>query len=109
MSRQVKRLPAQLKQSLTWDRGGEMADHQDFSIATDVKVYCCDPNSPWQRPTKEKTNRLTRQYSCRGADVSIHSQTELDDIARELYKRSGETLGCRTPAATLQASAAPTD
>ncbi len=108
MSKQVRRLPVELRRSLTWDRGGEMANHRDFSIATDVKVYFCDPRSPWQRGTNENTNRLLRQYFPKGTDLSVHSQAELNRIARQLNGRPRKTLGFRTPAATLQASVAMT-
>ena len=108
MSRQVKRLPIELRRSLTWDRGGEMADHHRFSVATDVKVYFCDPRSPWQRGSNENTNRLLRQYFPKGTDLSAHSQADLNRVARRLNERPRKTLSFRTPAATLQIGVAQT-
>jgi IS30 family transposase len=81
LSKQVRRLPAELRKSLTWDRGLEMAAHKEFSIATDVKVYFCDPQSPWQRGTNENTNRLLRQYFPKGTDLSVCSQADLNRTA----------------------------
>ena len=106
LSKQVRKLPTQLRQSLTWDRGMELADHKTFSMATDTQVYFCDPRSPWQRCTNENTNRLLRQYFPKGSDLSVHSQAELNKIARKLNQRPRKTLGYMTPADKLQASVA---
>jgi len=105
----VKHLPERLKRSLTWDRGPEMAAHTSFTIASDVKVYFCDPQSPWQRGTNENTNGLLRQYFPRGTDLTGFTQDDLDQIARKLNTRPRKTLGYRTPAAMLhQATVAST-
>jgi IS30 family transposase len=106
LSQQVKRLPTTLMETLTWDRGTEMANHKYFTIATDVAVYFCDPSSPWQRGTNENTNRLLRQYLPKGADLSVHSQHDLDMIALKLNTRPRKTLGYRTPADTLEETVA---
>jgi len=108
LTRHVRKLPASLRRSLTWDRGKEMAKHQSFTVATDVKVYFCDPHSPWQRGTNENTNRLLRQYFPKGTDLSRHPQSTLDRVALRLNQRPRETLGFKTPADKLQASVAPT-
>ena len=102
--KQVNRLPIELRRSLTWDRGTEMAQHQVFSVATDVKVYFCDPQSPWQRGTNENTNGLLRQYFPDGTELSNYSQADLNKVARQLNARPRKTLGFNTPAATLQAA-----
>jgi len=101
LSRQVRRLPVQLRKSLTWDRGMEMANHQDFTVATDVSVYFCDPKSPWQRGSNENTNGLLRQYFPDGTDLSIHSQAQLNKIAKRLNQRPRQTLQFMTPAEKL--------
>jgi IS30 family transposase len=106
LSQHVLRLPEALRLSLTWDRGLEMAQHKNFTIATDMKVYFCDPQSPWQRGSNENTNGLLRQYLPKKADLSSFSQSELDAIALRLNTRPRQTLGFRTPADKLQASVA---
>jgi IS30 family transposase len=108
LSRHVRKLPATLKRSLTWDRGLEMAKHKDFTIATDVQVYFCDPQSPWQRGTNENTNLLLRQYFPRGTDLSGYSQEQLDQVSLLLNQRPRKTLGFQIPADKLQASVAST-
>jgi IS30 family transposase len=108
LSQQVRKLPATLKRSLTWDRGLEMAKHKDFTVATNVHVYFCDPQSPWQRGTNENTNLLLRQYFPRGTDLSDYSQAQLNQVALRLNQRPRKTLGFQTPASKLQASVAST-
>ncbi len=108
LSKHVRKLPATLRRSLTWDRGLEMAKHKEFTVATDVQVYFCDPQSPWQRGTNENTNLLLRQYFPRGTDLSVHSQAHLEQIALRLNHRPRKTLGFQTPASKLQASVAST-
>ena len=96
--KQSKKLPKELYKSLTWDRGKELSDHKEFSLATDIKVYFCDPRSPWQRGSNENTNGLLRQYFPKRTDLSVHSQAHLNKVARELNERPRKTLGFRTPA-----------
>src|SRR5450755_2247334 len=108
LSQHVRGLPATLRRSLTWDRGLEMAQHKNFTTATDVKVYFCDPQSPWQRGSNENTNGLLRQYLPKTADLSAYSQSDLDKIALQLNQRPRKTLGFQTPADRLQASVAST-
>lgn len=101
LATRVLDLPAQLRRSLTWDRGSEMARHAQFTVATDVAVFFCDPRSPWQRGTNENTNSLLRQYLGKSADLSAFSQDQLDEIALRLNTRPRKTLGYATPAAKL--------
>jgi IS30 family transposase len=108
LSKHVRKLPATLRRSLTWDRGLEMAKHKEFTVATDVQVYFCDPQSPWQRGTNENTNLLLRQYFPRGTDLSPISQAQLDQVSLRLNQRPRKTLGFQTPASRLQASVAST-
>jgi IS30 family transposase len=108
LSEHVRQLPATLRRSLTWDRGLEMAKHKEFTVATDVQVYFCDPQSPWQRGSNENTNLLLRQYFPRGTDLSPFSQAQLDQVSLRLNQRPRKTLGFQTPADKLQASVAST-
>ena len=99
LARQVKQLPKQMQASLTWDRGSELTSHAKFTLATNVKVYFCDPQSPWQRGSNENTNGLLRQYFPKGAKLTHVTQAELNAVARELNSRPRKTLGYKTPAA----------
>ena len=96
--KQSKKLPRELYRSLTWDRGKELSDHKRFSLATDIDVYFCDPQSPWQRGSNENTNGLLRQYFPKGTDLSVHSQRHLNNVACELNDRPRKTLGFCSPA-----------
>lgn len=91
-------LPHELYKTLTWGRGKEMAAHARFTLATDIQVYFCDPQNPWQRGTNENTNGLLRQYFPKGIDISIYSQEQLNDVARMLNQRPRKTLNYETPA-----------
>ena len=100
----VRKLPVALRKSLTWDRGSELTEHAKFTVATDVKVFFCDPYCPWQRGSNENTNGLLRQYYPKGMDLSTVSQAQLDLVARKLNTRPRETLGWKTPAYVLESS-----
>jgi IS30 family transposase len=106
LSREVKNLPEQLRETLTWDRGMELADHKRFTIHTDMKVYFCDPGSPWQRGTNENTNRLLRQYFPKKTSLSEYDQNYLNRIAKKLNERLRKTLNYFTPADILKQSVA---
>ena len=104
----ARKLPHELYKSLTWDRGKEMADHKRFTLATDIKVYFCDPQNPWQRGTNENTNGLLRQYFPKGIDLSVYSQAKLTAVARRLNERPRKTLNYETPAERFSQSVAST-
>ena len=103
LSKHVRKLPRELRRSLTWDRGKEMTDHKRFTFATDVQVYFCDPRSPWQRGSNENTNGLLRQYFPKGTDLSVYSQSYLNSIALRLNQRPRKTLGFESPEDRLRA------
>jgi len=105
----ARKLPDELYQSLTWDRGKEMADHKRFTLATDIKVYFCDPQNPWQRGSNENTNGLLRQYFPKGTDLSGYSQAKLNAVARRLNERPRKTLNFETPAERFHQTVASID
>ena len=104
--KQAKVIPKELYKSLTWDRDKELADHRRFTLATNIEVYFCDPQSPWQRGSNENTNGLLRQYFPKGADLSMYSQAQLNKVARQLNERPRKTLGFETPAQRFNACVA---
>lgn len=105
---QVQQLPDGLMSSLTWNCGTELARHARLTLATDVAVTFCDPRSPWQRGSNEKTNGLLRQHFPEGINLSAHSQADLDAVALKLNTRPRKTLGLQTPGATLAQAVAAT-
>jgi IS30 family transposase len=108
LAQKMRKLPAELRRSLTWDRGAELTAHQQFTLASDMQVYFCDPQSPWQRGSNENTNGLLRQYFPKGTDLSVHSQARLNTVANELNQRPRQTLNFRTPAEKLAETVAST-
>ncbi len=101
-------LPNELDKSLTWDRGKELADHRRFTLATNIDVYFCDPQSPWQRGSNENTNGLLRQYFPKRADLSVYAQAHLNKVARQLKERPRKAPGFETPAERFKACVAST-
>jgi IS30 family transposase len=108
LARRIHKLPAELRRSLTWDRGAEMGRHREFTVDTKVQVYFCDPHSPWQRGTNENTNALLRQYFPRGQSLSGYSQAQLNAVALRLNQRPRKTLGYQTPSDVFNQTVATT-
>lgn len=106
--KQARTSPRELCRSLTWDRGKELADHRRFTLATDVAVYFCDPQSPWQRGTNENTNRLLRQYLPHGIDLSTFTQAKHSSVAHQLNERPRKTLNYQNPVETFVKAVATT-
>ena len=109
LTRTVAKLPAEMRRTLTWDQGKEMADHIRFSTGSNMEVYFCDPHSPWQRGSNENANRLLRQYFPSGTDLSQYSAAHLNAVARQLNGRPRETLDWLKPAEVFAQSVATTD
>src|SRR5258705_154362 len=106
--KQARKLPSELYKSLTWDRGKELSDHRRFTLATNIDVYFCDPQSPWQRGSNENTNGLLRQYFPKGTDLSVHSQAYLNKVARQLHERPTQNVPFSNPAERFNARVAST-
>jgi len=109
LTRELSKLPTELRRTLTWDQGKEMAEHVQFTVETNINVYFCDPHSPWQRGSNENTNGLLRQYFPRGSDLSTHSRADLASIARQLNTRPRQTLDWMKPSEVFSLAVASND